>query len=133
MLARHVARHYYANATSGAVVNADAETADLLLDLLKAIAGRIAIPTGNWMAADLCMVYSIQIILMTGESLIMGHGGFARFDPGLTAAYFDQAGRYAFGRQPDAAMWAVCRLADCFVKLVPKSTLRIVCTDFTAH
>ena len=38
ILARHVARHYFADAADGVVVNADAETADLLADLLKAIA-----------------------------------------------------------------------------------------------
>ena len=125
MLARHVARHYYANATSGAVVNADAETADLLLDLLKAIAGRIAITAGNWMAAGFVHgVLNTDNFNVTGESFDYGPWRFLpKFDPGLTAAYFDQAGRYAYGRQPDAAMWAVCRLADCFVKLVPKSTL----------
>jgi len=125
MLARHVARHYYADANSGVVVNADAETADLLVDLLQAIAGRIAITAGNWMAAGFVHgVLNTDNFNVTGESFDYGPWRFLpKFDPGLTAAYFDQTGRYAYGRQPDAAMWAVCRLADCFVKLVPKSTL----------
>ncbi|MGB1684601.1 MAG: protein adenylyltransferase SelO family protein, partial [Candidatus Puniceispirillaceae bacterium] len=125
MLARHVARHYYADANSGAVVNADAETADLLVELLQAIAGRIAITAGNWMAAGFVHgVLNTDNYNVTGESFDYGPWRFLpKFDPGLTAAYFDQTGRYAYGRQPDAAMWAVCRLADCFVKLVPKSTL----------
>ncbi len=125
MLARHVARHYYADANSGAVVNADAETADLLVDLLQAIAGRIAITAGNWMAAGFVHgVLNTDNFNVTGESFDYGPWRFLpKFEPGLTAAYFDQTGRYAYGRQPDAAMWAVCRLADCFVKLVPKSTL----------
>ncbi len=125
MLARHVARHYYADTNGGAVVNADAETADLLVDLLQAIAGRIAITAGNWMAAGFVHgVLNTDNFNVTGESFDYGPWRFLpKFDPGLTAAYFDQTGRYAYGRQPDAAMWAVCRLADCFVKLVPKSTL----------
>ena len=125
MLARHVARHYYADTNGGAVVNADAETADLLVDLLQAIAGRIAITAGNWMAAGFVHgVLNTDNFKVTGESFDYGPWRFLpKFDPGLTAAYFDQTGRYAYGRQPDAAMWAVCRLADCFVKLVPKSTL----------
>jgi uncharacterized protein YdiU (UPF0061 family) len=125
ILARHVARHYYADATGGAVVNADAETADLLVDLLQAIAGRIAITAGNWMAAGFVHgVLNTDNFNVTGESFDYGPWRFLpKFDPGLTAAYFDQSGRYAYGRQPDATMWAVCRLADCFVKLVPKSTL----------
>ena len=125
MLARHVARYYYSDATGGAVVNADAETPDLLVGLLQAIAGQIAITAGNWMAAGFVHgVLNTDNFNVTGESFDYGPWRFLpKFDPGLTAAYFDQTGRYAYSRQPDAAMWAVCRLADCFVKLVPKSTL----------
>ena len=134
MLARHVARHYYADTNGGAVVNADAETADLLVDLLQAIAGRIAITAGNWMAAGFVHgVLNTDNFNVTGESFDYGPWRFLpKFDPGLTAAYFDQTGRYAYGRQPDAAMWAVCRLADCFVKLVPKSKLEDQLSGFYA-
>jgi len=134
LLARHVAQHYYADTNGGAVVNADAETADLLVDLLQAIAGRIAITAGNWMAAGFVHgVLNTDNFNVTGESFDYGPWRFLpKFDPGLTAAYFDQTGRYAYGRQPDAAMWAVCRLADCFVKLVPKSTLEDCLHEFYA-
>ena len=54
MLARHVARHYYADTNGGAVVNADAETADLLVDLLQAIAVRIAITAGKLDGGRIC-------------------------------------------------------------------------------
>ena len=61
---------------------------------------------------------------VTGESFDYGPWRFLpHFDPNLTAAYFDQTGRYAYGRQSDAALWAVCRLADCFVKIVPQKDL----------
>lgn len=125
MLARHVARHYFADATVGVVVNADAETADLLADLLQAIAARVATTVGDWMAAGFVHgVLNTDNFNVTGESFDYGPWRFLpKFDPELTAAYFDQSGRYAYGRQPEAAMWAVCRLADCFVKLVPKSKL----------
>ena len=125
MLARHVARHYYADAAAGTVVNADADSADLLVELLQAISTRIALTAGHWMAAGFVHgVLNTDNFNVTGESFDYGPWRFLpKFDPGLTAAYFDQTGRYAYGRQPDAAMWAVCRLADCFVKLVPKSTL----------
>ena len=107
------------------MVNADAQTEDLLVDLLHAIAGRIATTAGNWMAAGFVHgVLNTDNFNVTGESFDYGPWRFLpKFDPGMTAAYFDQTGRYAFGRQPDAAMWAVCRLADCFAQLVPKTTL----------
>ena len=125
MLARHVARYYYTDFTGSAVVNANAETEDLLVDLLQAVARRIAITAGNWMAAGFVHgVLNTDNFNVTGESFDYGPWRFLpKFEPGLTAAYFDQTGRYAYGRQPDAAMWAVSRLADCFVKLVPKSIL----------
>src|SRR5690606_14682434 len=37
--------------------------------------------------------------------------------PRFTAAYFDETGLYAFGRQPDALAWNLTRLAECFVSL----------------
>ena len=134
ILARHVARHYYAGSTGGAEVNADAETADLLVDLLQAIAGRIAVTAGNWMAAGFVHgVLNTDNFNVTGESFDYGPWRFLpKFDPELTAAYFDETGRYSYGKQPDAAMWAVCRLADCFVKLVPKSRLEDCLRGFYA-
>ena len=136
-LARHVARHYYdtpeydvglgaaQGSGQGTVVDADAGLEDLLADLLQAIANRIAVTAGQWMAAGFVHgVLNTDNFNVTGESFDYGPWRFLpQFDAGLTAAYFDQAGRYAYGRQPEAAMWAVCRLADCFVKLVPKNIL----------
>jgi len=125
MLARHVARYYYNDAGHGRDVDADAPLADLLIDLLNAVARKIAVTAGQWMAAGFVHgVLNTDNFNVTGESFDYGPWRFLpHFDPSLTAAYFDQTGRYAYGRQPDAAMWAVCRLADCFVKLVPKETL----------
>lgn len=54
----------------------------------------------------------------TGESFDYGPWRFLpEYDPGFTAAYFDDMGRYAFGRQPDALAWNLTRLAECLVPL----------------
>ena len=37
--------------------------------------------------------------------------------PSFTAAYFDETGLYAFGRQPDALAWNLTRLAECLLPL----------------
>ncbi|MCW3849319.1 YdiU family protein [Sphingomonas sp. LB-2] len=51
-------------------------------------------------------------INVTGESFDYGPWRFApSWDPGFTAAYFDHAGLYAFGRQPEAIYWDVMQLA----------------------
>ena len=51
-------------------------------------------------------------INVTGESFDYGPWRFApTWDPAFTAAYFDHAGLYAFGRQPEAIHWDVMQLA----------------------
>ncbi len=46
-----------------------------------------------------------------------------RYDPDFTAAYFDETGLYAFGRQPDALLWNLTRLAECLLPLAPQPEL----------
>ena len=49
---------------------------------------------------------------ITGESFDYGPYRFLpRNDPNFTAAYFDQTGLYAFGRQPEAVFWNLQQLA----------------------
>jgi uncharacterized protein YdiU (UPF0061 family) len=51
---------------------------------------------------------------ITGESFDYGPYRFLpRNDPNFTAAYFDQSGLYAFGRQPEAVFWNLQQLAGC--------------------
>jgi uncharacterized protein YdiU (UPF0061 family) len=49
---------------------------------------------------------------LTGESFDYGPWRWLpRWEPGFTAAYFDHAGLYAFGRQPEAVRWNLGQLA----------------------
>jgi uncharacterized protein YdiU (UPF0061 family) len=49
---------------------------------------------------------------LTGESFDYGPYRFLPHnDPNFTAAYFDQTGLYAFGRQPEAVFWNLQQLA----------------------
>jgi uncharacterized protein YdiU (UPF0061 family) len=131
MLARHVARHYFGGVAQTELVkdnnglDADAPLAELLPALLSHVAAAIADTAGRWLAAGFVHgVLNTDNFNITGESFDYGPWRFLpSFEPGLTAAYFDQTGRYAYGRQSDAALWALCRLADCFVKLVPQKDL----------
>ena len=131
ILARHVARYYFSEPAEEigdqqlSSVDADAPLADLLLSVLLRISAAIANTVGSWLAAGFVHgVLNTDNFNVTGESFDYGPWRFLpQFDPSLTAAYFDQKGRYAYGRQPDAALWAVCRLADCFVKAVPQKDL----------
>jgi hypothetical protein len=48
---------------------------------------------------------------VTGESFDYGPWRWLpRWEPGFTAAYFDQTGLYAFGRQPEAIRWNLGQL-----------------------
>ena len=51
-------------------------------------------------------------------------------DFNFTAAYFDREGRYAYGKQPEAALWALCRLADCFTDFVSTEQLEKMLQKF---
>jgi serine/tyrosine/threonine adenylyltransferase len=51
-------------------------------------------------------------IAITAESFDYGPWRFTpKWEPGFTAAYFDQTGLYAFGRQPQAIHWDAVQLA----------------------
>ena len=63
-------------------------------------------------------------INVTGESFDYGPWRFApEWDENFTAAYFDHAGLYAFGRQPEAIQWDVAQLAGCLALIVEPKAL----------
>lgn len=84
--------------------------AERLLDL---VVGRAATLAASYMAAGFVHgVLNSDNINVTGESFDYGPWRFApTWDPSFTAAYFDHAGLYAFGRQPEAIHWDVMQLA----------------------
>ncbi|MBT6414553.1 MAG: YdiU family protein [Candidatus Puniceispirillum sp.] len=122
MLARHVIRHYYADDPA---LDPAADFDALVPLFLEKVAASIATTAGQWLAAGFVHgVLNTDNFNITGESFDYGPWRFLpHFDPGLVAAYFDDMGRYAYGRQADAALWAVCRLADCFVRFASKETI----------
>jgi uncharacterized protein YdiU (UPF0061 family) len=81
-----------------------------LLDLVVARTARLA---ARYMAAGFVHgVLNSDNINVTGESFDYGPWRFApTWDPAFTAAYFDHAGLYAFGRQPEAIQWDAMQLA----------------------
>ncbi len=61
---------------------------------------------------------------VTGESFDYGPYRFLpRNDPNFTAAYFDQNGLYAFGRQPEAVLWDLNQLAGSLLQVEAKEPL----------
>lgn len=83
------------------------------LTLLDHVIGRTATLAGQYMAAGFVHgVLNSDNINVAGESFDYGPWRFApSWQADFTAAYFDHAGLYAFGRQGEAIHWDVMQLA----------------------
>jgi serine/tyrosine/threonine adenylyltransferase len=81
--------------------------------LLRLVSERTARLAASYMAAGFVHgVLNSDNINITGESFDYGPWRFApTFDADFTAAYFDSAGLYSFGRQAEAIHWDVVQLA----------------------
>ncbi|HXH00303.1 MAG TPA: YdiU family protein [Sphingomicrobium sp.] len=73
-------------------------------------------------------------INITGESFDYGPWRFApEWDENFTAAYFDHAGLYAFGRQPEAIQWDVAQLAGCLALIGEAPALSELLAEWPAR
>ena len=126
-LLRYVAGTYY-----DGVLDSEAPVAELAVDFVRVLGQRMAMMTAGWMAAGFVHgVLNTDNFNVTGESFDYGPWRFLpQMTPGFTAAYFDHQGRYAYGRQPEAAFWALCRLADCLIDLSDLEAMQEAVTAF---
>jgi len=83
--------------------------------LFELVAGATARLAASYLAAGFVHgVLNSDNIAITGESFDYGPWRFTpEWDDSFTAAYFDQTGLYAFGRQPEAIHWDLAQLAGC--------------------
>ena len=90
----------------------DAENAARLLDSVCSSTATLA---ASYIAAGFVHgVLNSDNINVTGESFDYGPWRFVpEWDEEFVAAYFDEIGLYAFGRQPEAIHWDVAQLAGC--------------------
>ncbi|WP_417230144.1 protein adenylyltransferase SelO [Brevundimonas sp.] len=81
--------------------------------LLRAVVEASARLSARWIAAGFVHgVLNTDNLNVTGESFDYGPWRFLpHYEPGFTAAYFDQFGLYAFARQPEAVFWNLTQLA----------------------
>ncbi|QZD93758.1 YdiU family protein [Qipengyuania xiapuensis] len=75
--------------------------------LMHLVVERLADLAASWMVAGFVHgVLNTDNMNISGESFDYGPWRFLpKWEPGFTAAYFDHAGLYAFGRQPEALHW----------------------------
>ena len=102
--------------------------------LLTAVIAKTARLVARWMAAGFVHgVLNTDNMNINGESFDYGPYRFLpRNDPNFTAAYFDQTGLYAFGRQPEAVFWNLQQLAGCFVLVAEQDALVEALNGFAA-
>ncbi|MDR6789582.1 uncharacterized protein YdiU (UPF0061 family) [Sphingomonas sp. BE138] len=106
------------------------EDSDDPIRLLELVVARTATLAARYMAAGFVHgVLNSDNINVTGESFDYGPWRFAPvWDPAFVAAYFDHAGLYAFGRQPEAILWDVMQLASS-LRLIAESDPLIAALD----
>jgi uncharacterized protein YdiU (UPF0061 family) len=92
---------------------------------LAAVVRRSARLAAAWTVAGFVHgVLNTDNMNVTGESFDYGPYRFLpTFDPDFTAAYFDQTGLYAFGRQPATVAWNLERLAETLSLVAPADRL----------
>ena len=122
-LVDYVIEHYWPQAASHA---------DPVIGLFGHVVTAVARMGAQWFAAGFVHgVLNTDNITLTGESFDYGPWRFLpRYDPRFTAAYFDQTGLYAFGRQPEALLWNLARLAETLVPLTDMEALRTALQTF---
>src|SRR5665213_2174313 len=125
VLVDHVVENYYPHL---------AEAPDKAAALLTVVVGRCAHLTARWMAAGFVHgVLNTDNMNITGESFDYGPYRFLPHnDPNFVAAYFDQTGLYAFGRQPEAVLWNLQQLAGALTVVSGTEPLAEALNGFSA-
>ncbi len=102
--------------------------------LMRAVVAASARLVAGWMTAGFVHgVLNTDNMNITGESFDYGPYRFLpRNDPNFTAAYFDQTGLYAFGRQPEAVFWNLQQLAACLSLVTEQAPLVEALNGFSA-
>ncbi|MCM2282112.1 MAG: YdiU family protein [Bdellovibrionaceae bacterium] len=87
---------------------------------LREVTVRTARTCAAWMIAGFVHgVLNTDNMNITGESFDYGPWRFLpSYDPRFTAAYFDETGLYAFGRQPESVVWNLEQLASSLSLLI---------------
>jgi serine/tyrosine/threonine adenylyltransferase len=115
--------HYYGD---------DSGDAARLLDRVTGATARLA---AAYIAAGFVHgVLNSDNIAITAESFDYGPWRWTPFwDGHFTAAYFDHAGLYSFGRQPEAIHWDLVQLARSLTEIADRDALQGVLETFPAR
>lgn len=120
-------RHFYPALTTERGTNK-------VVQFYSSVVSRTARLAAQWMAAGFVHgVLNTDNMNITGESFDYGPWRFApTADPSFTAAYFDQTGLYAFGRQAEACAWNLAQLGGALSSLASTEALTSALQSFSA-
>lgn len=111
------------------------EGADRVVAFYEANVQRTARLVAQWVAAGFVHgVLNTDNMNVTGESFDYGPWRFApTADPGFTAAYFDETGLYAFGRQAEAGAWNLAQFGGALSLVAEADALTEALQSFGKH
>ena len=114
-LTAYALRHYYG----------EDDGPDAAVRLVQHVVRKTAHLAASYMAAGFVHgVLNSDNINVSGESFDYGPWRWTpTFDPNFTAAYFDEQGLYAFGRQAEAIHWDVVQLANSVLDIADREAL----------
>jgi Uncharacterized conserved protein len=106
---------------------------ELAASFLRAVAGRAADTAAGWMTAGFVHgVLNTDNMNITGESFDYGPYRFLpHYDPQFTAAYFDNQGLYAYGRQPTSVLWNLYQLGAALEAAFPQLPVEEILEEFS--
>jgi serine/tyrosine/threonine adenylyltransferase len=122
-LLRHVEKNYFLSTQQYASTSALAE--NFFMRSVEKIAGSM----GRIIVSGFVHgVLNTDNFNVTGETFDYGPWRFIEYaNPNFTAAYFDYNGRYSFGSQPEAALWALTQLGKSLKEFInEKKTIEIL-------
>ena len=101
-------------------ISRHAPGAETALDLLEVVIEKQAALVAKWMGLGFIHgVMNTDNMTISGETIDYGPCAFMdTFHPMRVFSSIDQQGRYAYGRQPDMAMWNLVQLATSLMPLI---------------
>ena len=129
LLLNHISENYFTNIKPNKNINILAE--NIFLESVKRIAesiGRIII------SGFVHGVLNTDNFNVTGEVFDYGPWRFIEFaNTSFTAAYFDNHGRYSFGKQPEAALWALTQLGKSLDEFIDEKLIIEILNQFSKN
>ncbi len=94
--------------------------ADGALGLIRAVTAAQARLIARWMSLGFIHgVMNTDNMAVSGETIDYGPCAFMDgYDPGKVFSSIDQTGRYAYGNQPQVALWNLAQFASCLLPLI---------------